>query len=123
MLQKTGRRSGDIQTEMETFANPIPGIQNAKHNGRLLYHSHALRRIIERRLELVHIQQALNCSEAEILENYPQVGHPSPECLILGIDGTGRALHILVAYPLTEVVTAYEPTPPKWINPRERGKR
>jgi len=108
---------------METLVNPIPAIQNAKHNGELLFHSYALRRIIERRLELVHIQQALNCSEAEILENYPQVGRPSPECLILGKDGTGRALHVLVAYPQVEVITAYEPTPPKWINPRERGKR
>ncbi len=108
---------------METFANPIPGILNAKHNGRLLYHSYALKRIIERGLELVHIQQALNCSEVEILENYPQVGRPSPECLILGMDETGKAIHILVAYPLAEVITTYEPTLPKWINPRERGER
>jgi len=108
---------------MEAFANPIPEIQNAKHSGRLLYHNYALRRMIERRLELVRIQQALNCPEAEILENYPQVGRPSPECLILGMDGTGRALHILVAYPLAEVITVYEPTAPKWISPRERGKR
>jgi len=108
---------------METLDNPIPVIQNAKHNGRLLYHDYALRRMIERHLESVHIQQALNCSEAEILENYPQVGRPSPECLILGIDEAGKTIHILVAYPLAEVITAYEPTLPKWINPRERGKR
>ena len=107
---------------METFANPIPGIQNAKHNGSLLYHSYALKRMLERHLTLEQIEQALNFSEAEILENYPQIGRSSPECLILGVDGVGKSIHVLVAYPLAEVITAYEPTSPKWINPRERGK-
>ncbi|MBI2328138.1 MAG: DUF4258 domain-containing protein [Chloroflexi bacterium] len=108
---------------METFANPIPGIQNAKHNSELLYNAHALRKMIERHLQLEHVKQALNFQEVEMLENYPQVGRPSPECLILGRDETGRVLHILAAYPLAEVITVYEPTPPKWINPRERGKQ
>lgn len=108
---------------MEAFDNPIPAIQNAKHNGELLYNSHALRRMLERHLKLEHIQQVLNCSKAEIIENYPQIGRPSPECLILGIDENGRALHVLIAYPQFEVITAYEPTLPKWINLRERGKQ
>ena len=107
---------------MDTFTNPIPMIQDAKHNDELLYNGHALRKMIERHLQLEHLRQALNSPEVEILENYPQAGRPSPECLILGRDGTGKMLHILVAYPLVEVITAYEPTPPKWTSPHERGK-
>ncbi len=107
---------------MESFANPLPEIQNAKHNGELLYHSYALKRMLERHLTLEQIKQALDSSEAEILENYPQIGRASPECLILGVDEAGKAIHILVAYPLAEVITTYEPTPPKWISLRERGK-
>ena len=108
---------------METFANPLPEIQYAKHNGELLYNSYALKRILERHLTLEQIEQALDFSGAEVLENYPQVGRLSPECLILGVDGVGKSIHILVAYPLAEVITAYEPTLPKFINPRERGER
>ena len=101
----------------------MQGIQNYKHNGTLLYHDYALKRMIKRGLGVDDVQQALDCPEVEILENYPQVGRPSPECLILGVDDSGRALHILVAYPLAEIITTYEPTAPKWINPRERGER
>jgi len=108
---------------MEAFANPLPEIQYAKHNGELLYNSYALKRMLERHLTLEQIEQALNFSEAEILENYPQIGRPSPECLILGVDGVGKSIHVLVAYPVAEVITAYEPTPPKFTHPRERGER
>ncbi len=121
--QKIGANSGGVQNDMETFANPIPGIQNAKHNGELLYCGHALQKMLERQLRAEQIEQALNSSGLEILENYPQVGRPSAECLILGTDGEGRSLHILVAYPSAEIITAYQPSLPKWLTPRERGNR
>lgn len=108
---------------MEGLGNPIPGIQEAKHNGTLIYNPHGLRRMLERNLTMDCVLQALDCPRVEILENNSKIGRQSPDCLLLGTDGTGRVLHVLVAYPQAEVITVYEPTLPKWINPRERAKR
>jgi hypothetical protein len=108
---------------MESFTNPIPDIQDAKHKDELLYNSYALRRMLQRDLSVDCVKEALDCPSVEILENYPKIGRPSPECLMLGVDDTGKAVHILVAYPVAEVITAYEPTLPRWVNPRERAKR
>jgi len=102
--------------------NPIPLIKNAKHDGEILYCYHALLKMSERQLKVDQIEQALNSQEVEVLEIYPQIGRPSPECLILGKNGGERFLHILVAYPNIEVITTYEPKPPKWLNPWEREK-
>ena len=105
---------------MESLENPIPTMQQFKHDIGLLYHSHALLRMIQRDITTEQIEQALDNSKVEIIRNYPRAGRPCPEYLILGEDESGRSLHILTAYPMVEVITAYEPVPPKWVNPRER---
>ncbi len=107
---------------MDTLSNPIPVIQKAKHSGELLFSYHALRKMIQRQISVDQIEQALDCSGVDIIENYPQIGRPSSECLILGIDRGGKCLHMVVAYPTAEVITAYEPASPKWMTPRQRGK-
>lgn len=107
---------------MDILENPVCGIQNAKHEGKLSFSFHALRKMLERNIRVEQIEQALNSSEVEILENYPQVGRPSPECLIVGKDDSNRYMHVLVAYPQAEVVTAYIPELPWWENERKRGK-
>lgn len=107
---------------MEPLKNPLPNIEDAKHDGKLQYCGYALRRMIERGFRTEQIETALNWADVEVLENYPQAGRPSPECLILGRDGTGKFIHILVAYPVAEVITVYEPTLPKWKNHRERNR-
>jgi len=111
-----------VNDEMDSLANPIPTIQSAKHNKMLGISYHALRKMIQRNIEVQHIEQTLNWSEAEIVENYERGGRPFPSCLILGKDTDHRYLHVLVTYPTAEVVTTYEPTMPKWINPRQRSK-
>jgi hypothetical protein len=105
---------------LETLENPISVIQQAKHGVGLLYNGHALLRLIQRNITTEQIEQALNCHDVEIIRNYPRTGRLCAECLILGKERGGKHLHILVAYPTIEVITAYEPTPPKWINPRDR---
>lgn len=105
---------------MDTLENPIQAIQHTKHSIGLLYNDHALLRMIQRNITTKQIEQALDCQEAEVLRNYPRTGRQCPECLILGKEESGKYLHILTAYPVVEVITAYEPIPPKWINPRQR---
>jgi hypothetical protein len=103
------------------ISNPIPSIQNAKHSEELYFSYHALARMVQRKISVAQIEQALDCSEVEIVQVYPQNGQHSSEYLILGIDGGKRCLHILVACPINEVITTYEPQAPKWVNPRQRG--
>lgn len=104
------------------MSNPIPSIQKAKHSEELLFSDHSLKRMIQRKISVDHIEQALDCAEVELIEVYPQAGQHSPEYLILGIDDEGRSIHILVACPVNEVITTYEPQPPAWVNSRQRGK-
>lgn len=61
----------------------------------------------------------------ELLEDYPEDtrGH---SCLMLGWAADGRPVHSVLTILPTEVVrfiTVYEPTRPKWIDPRTRGSK
>jgi hypothetical protein len=103
------------------FGNPLPGIQSVKHGGNLYYPDHALMRCMERGFSIERIKDVLDSSKAEVLENTPSIGGASPRCLILGFDQIGKACHVVVAYPVGVVVTAYEPTLPKWADYRTRG--
>jgi hypothetical protein len=103
------------------LGNPISAIQRAKHAGKLSFSNHALERMLERYIRVEQIEQALNCSSVQIVENYVTTGRQESSCLILGLDDTGVNIHILVAYPSIEVITTYEPTLPRWITPKQRG--
>jgi hypothetical protein len=123
LLQRIGLNSGNAQNNMDALENPIPEIQKVKHDDTLMYHPYALKRMIERQIQVDQLIEALNSTEVEVIENYPQIGRSSPECLILGRCGGGKYLHMLVKYPVYEIVTTYEPTLPKFKNPRERANR
>jgi len=58
-----------------------------------------------------------------VVENYPEYERGAC-CLICG-KGHKRFLHIVCTTTLPElvVITVYEPMPPKWTTPFERGIR
>ncbi len=58
----------------------------------------------------------------EILEYYPDTGR-GDSCLILGFV-EGKPIHVVCGWRADAVVviTVYIPKPPKFINPRTRGK-
>ena len=61
---------------------------------------------------------------AELLEDYPD-WWLGPSCLVYGRTASGRDLHLVVVVsysglPVT-IITVYEPHPPKWITPTQRG--
>jgi hypothetical protein len=61
---------------------------------------------------------------AQLLEDYPD-WWLGPSCLIHSQTGAGRDLHIVLSYsdlPVT-IITVYEPRPPKWSTPTQRGGR
>src|SRR3990172_4626668 len=66
-------------------------------------------------------QVLLDC---EVVENYPD-HQRGPCCLVCGRAASERFLHIVCTTSLDVVIiiTAYEPKPPKWVTPFERGGR
>lgn len=116
----TGREAGS------ELANPLPVIQEAKHTGVLRYSKHSLEQTIERRISTDHVEDALDCRDVAVLEHYPAdgrvPGNMSPSCLVLGWNSDRRPIHVIIAYQAIEVVTVYEPTPPKWVTPTQRGR-
>lgn len=59
----------------------------------------------------------------EILEHYPEHRRGAC-CLVSGKTGHGRHLHFVctVSQPLLVLIAVYEPRPPEWVTPRQRGK-
>lgn len=61
---------------------------------------------------------------AQLLENYPSY-HKGPCCLIFGRTVAGRPLHIVCSTTAARlvIITVYEPRPPRWATPTQRGTR
>jgi hypothetical protein len=57
-----------------------------------------------------------------VLENYPEHRRGAC-CLLYGRAANGRHLHVVctTAQPVLIVITVYEPRPPRWITPTQRG--
>jgi hypothetical protein len=82
---------------------------------------HAQREMAEEGFSLTEVFQAIQV--AELLENYPEHRRGAC-CLINGKISSGRALHIVctTSLELLIIITVYEPKPPKWPTPTQRGK-
>jgi len=60
----------------------------------------------------------------QVIENYPD-HQRGPCCLVCGRMASGRFVHIVCTTSLDVIViiTVYEPKPPKWVTPFQRGGR
>ena len=60
----------------------------------------------------------------QILENYPEATR-GPCCLVNGETKPGRPIHVVCTTARTPlfIITVYEPKPPKFITPSQRGRR
>ena len=81
---------------------------------------HAAEEALAEEITRPQIEAAMR--NAELLEDYPE-WWLGPSCLVYGQTNTGRDIHIVVSYaglPVT-IITVYEPHPPKWMTPTQRG--
>ncbi len=77
---------------------------------------HSGNKMREREITEQEIYEAI--ASGQILEDYTA----SECCLILGFSQAGRPLHIVCTTAGTlKIITLYEPKPPDWITPTERG--
>lgn len=88
----------------------------------VLLTQHAQQEMVEEEVGLDEVYQALE--SGAVLENYPDHRRGAC-CLIGGYTLEGRALHVVCTTARAEliVITVYEPKPPKWVSPTERGPR
>ena len=98
----------------------LEGIQARVKERDYRFTLHAGDRMTERHISVSEVEEALVSGSAEVIEDYPDDPR-SPSCLILGMTGGGRPLHIQCTYPPNvAVVTAYEPKSEEWIDWRIR---
>lgn len=81
---------------------------------------HAQQEMVQDDYELDDVLAAL--ANAITLENYP-LHRRGPCCLLGGVAAQGRPVHIVctTANPMLIIITVYEPRPPKWVTPTQRG--
>lgn len=73
----------------------------------------------------VDVAELLTClAHCTLLEDYPEHKRGAC-CLICGHAHTGRYLHVVCTTegPELIIITVYEPKPPKWESPFQRGMR
>lgn len=104
---------------MDTVLRVIKG-HVAKLNFRVT--QHAQQEMAEENILLDEVLEAL--LSAKVLEDYPQ-HRRGPCCLVFGHTSAERPLHIVctTARPLLIIITVYEPKPPKWESPTQRGEK
>jgi hypothetical protein len=82
---------------------------------------HAQQEMTEEEIALDDILQAI--ATAQILEDYPE--HKRGACCLLnGFTPRGRFIHVVctTAHSVLIIITTYEPQPPKWVTPTQRGR-
>jgi hypothetical protein len=84
--------------------------------------AHAHQEMVEEDVSLEDVIMVLR--RATVLENYPDHKRGAC-CLALGQTGTGRFLHVVCTTSLDVaiIITVYEPKPPKWVTPSQRGRK
>ena len=82
--------------------------------GRLVFRTHAIQRMFERRIDPSDVRRILEVGE--VLEDYPD-DMPYPSRLVLGWSES-RPLHVVAVGEVEEdetiIITVYEPDPAKW---------
>lgn len=98
----------------------IEQIKDCAQQYQLLFTNHAVRRMLERAISDVEVQQAI--VNGEVIEDYPEDKY-GPSCLIYGRTQARRPLHVQCsAPPRVRIITVYEPDPHEWIDRRVRRK-
>ena len=81
---------------------------------------HAVNQSIIRHISLAEMREAVDAGE--VIEDYADDKY-GPSCLIFGLTGQGRPLHLQCSYPsrpLIKIVTLYEPDPNLWVGFKAR---
>ena len=109
----------DVTPDTNADAGAIlEGIRESIHRDEHRYTVHAQTQMAARHITSAEIVETLLSDAAEVIEEYPDDKY-SPSCLICGVAGSGRVLHIQSNHKAV-IITAYEPDPEKWVDAKRR---
>jgi hypothetical protein len=91
----------------------IETIKRQVRAGNYRFTIHAFERCVERSISPNQVKSSILAGE--IIENYPDDKY-GPSCLIYGVTGEGKILHVQCSIKPVWIVTAYDPTlrPEEW---------
>jgi len=93
--------------------------------GGIVWSQHAIAKLVVEDLSHQAVQDAL--WESEVIEDYPPLHRPLPDCLILARLSMGEPLHAVIAVDAPNdrlfVVTVYRPDPRRWTDDRRTRRR
>ena len=100
----------------------LSDIRSAALAGKIRISLHAAEEALAEEITRADILEAIAAST--IIEDYP-TWWLGPSCLLYGRTREGRDIHLVCSYASIPVViiTVYEPRPPMWLRPTERGGR
>ena len=103
----------------ETFIRAVSTRNGQDSAGRrILWSRHAVTELAEEGWARRPVESALCC--ATVIEDYPAVHRPLPDCLVLGWLPEGVPFHAVVAVDTAKerllVVTVYQPATEEWEN-------
>lgn len=90
--------------------------------GRIRFTLHAQQEMVEEDIKVDDVYAVV--ATAQVLEEYPE--HRRGACCLLSGNGReGRPVHVVCTTerPWVIIITAYEPLPPKWVTPIQRGRK
>ncbi|MBC7226400.1 MAG: DUF4258 domain-containing protein [Thermoflexales bacterium] len=85
---------------------------------RIYWSRHAITELVNEGWDRILVEEALRYSE--LIEDYPALHRPLPDCLVFGWLSTGEPFHAVIAIDEKNdrlfVVTVYRPSPEEWEN-------
>jgi len=89
--------------------------QRSPTGEKVLWSRHAIAKLAVERMQRWNVETALQT--CQVIEDYPSVGRPLPDCLVLGFQ-QGAPIHAVVAMDVDAdrifVVTVYTPSSERW---------
>ena len=110
--------------EKESFIRQKAEQHTIPTKEKIMWSIHAVRKLRVEGLRKSEVEKALkNCI---IIEDYPNLGRPLPDCLALGFIDT-KPIHIVVAidkeWDRLFIVTVYNPTKERWEDGWKKRKK
>jgi hypothetical protein len=85
---------------------------------RVVWSRHAIQELVADDLTRAQVERALQV--CKVIEDYPVVHRPLPDCLVLGWLSTGEPIHAVLAVDVEQdrvlVITVYRPNVEEWEN-------
>jgi hypothetical protein len=115
----------NTQTKEEFIRQKAHQNQQNPQGAKVVWSQHAIAELVADDLARRQVEQAL--SACEVIEDYPVLGCPLPDCLVLGWLSSGESLHAVIAIDAERdrilVVTVYLPSEEEWEHDWRTRKR